>query len=181
MIPDSVSEGKLKLVLPDLAIRWRLVREKMWDIYKRQIRVTDGLRTFGDQWECYSKGRLKDKNGTWIICDAKKVVTHAMPGQSLHNYGMALDVCFMGDDAYLVKDPEQVMLWNEYGKFCKDNSLVWGGDWVGMKNDRPHCEISYGLSIHALQVEYEDNGIKGVWNKCKLMSQCGAQLIDGEN
>lgn len=177
MMPDPVSESRLKLVIPDLAIRWRKVAQSMWDQHERQLRVTDGYRSFGDQWKYFGYGRLKDKNGDWVICDAAKVVTHAMPGTSFHNYGMALDSCFMGDDAYLYKDPHGHYLWEEYGKFCAENSLIWGGLWKGMKNDRPHCEINYGLSIHAVQILYEDNGLTGVWNKCKLMSQCGAELV----
>lgn len=176
MIPDPVSESRLKLVLPDLAIRWRRVAQAMWNQHERQMRVTDGYRSFGDQWKYWSAGRLKDKNGDWIICDGAKVITHALPGESFHNYGLALDSCFMGDDAYLGKDPHGHNLWEEYGRLCLENSLVWGGNWKGMRNDRPHCEITYGLSIHAVQILYEDGGLKAVWNKCKLMSQCGAEL-----
>lgn len=177
MIADPVSETKLSFVIPDVGIRWRTVRQAMWDKHEKQLRVTDGFRSFGDQWKYYGYGRIKDKNGKWLICDASKVVTHAIPGESLHNYGLAVDSCFMGDDPYLAKDQNCEFLWNEYGRLCQENSLTWGGVWQGMKNDRPHCELSYGMSIHTLQIIYEDSGIKGIWLKCKLMSACGGELI----
>lgn len=177
MVPDPVTDTRLKSVLPDLAIRWRKVRQNMWDAHELQMRVTDGYRSVSDQWKYWYLGRIKDKDGTWIIGDASQVVTHAKPLESLHNYGLALDSCFMGDDPYLAKDTKAEFLWSEYGRFCKANSLDWGGIWKGMKNDRPHCELSYGLNIHSLQILFEDGGIKGVWNKCKILSTCGAELV----
>lgn len=179
MISDASSDAKLKLVYPRLADGWRSARQAMWDTHEVQIKVIDGLRTFGDQRADYSKGRLKDKNGTWIICDASKVVTHALPGQSFHNYGLAIDSGFMGSDPYLehIDQKDSVNLWNEYGRICKLSDLEWGGDWLGNKVDRPHCQISMGYSYHDLQIMYADIGIKAIWKKCDSLAKCGSEIV----
>lgn len=179
MILDSRTEFKLSKVCPDVAIRWKEAAKYLLEHFGRQMGVTDGYRSYSEQWSVYSKGRLKDKNGHWIVCDSKLVVTHAMPGQSLHNFGLAIDSCFLGDDPFLDKLPraEANALWDVYGKAVKAQGLEWGGDWQGAKNDRPHCQMSYGLSIHTLQMVYEDKGIPGVWEKCKNTLLCGGRMV----
>lgn len=178
MIFDPSTEMKLTAVCPDVALRWKNVRDEMWTLYQLQIKVTEGLRTFSQQWDDWGKGRLKDKNtGEWVICDVRKVITYAMPGQSFHQYGLALDSCFMGPDPYLehIHPDDSEKFWAEYGRLCRKHGLQWGGDWK--HPDRPHCEMTYGLSIDEIQIIYEDLGIKGVWQKCKQVSQCGTQLV----
>lgn len=173
---DSSTESKLLSVFPGLASIWRAVAQEMWDLHQVQIKVTEGLRTFSQQWDCWHQGRLKDKGGEWVICDIRKVVTYAMPGKSFHQYGLAIDSAFMGSDPYLstIVEKDSQFLWNEYGRLCKKHGLVWGGDFKHA--DRPHCENSYGLSLIELQILYEDKGLKGLWNKCKILSECGGQI-----
>lgn len=178
MITDLVSSLRLKSVLPDVSRRWILVRQEMWDLHQLQLRVTDAFRTAAAQWALYSLGRKKDHKGIWTVEDPKKIVTHARAGESFHNYGLAIDSAFMGDDAYLVKrcKAEADRLWNEYGKICRENGFEWGGDWSGNKVDRPHCQITYGLNIGAAQMLYEEMGVSGVWDKCKQLNQCGGKF-----
>jgi peptidoglycan L-alanyl-D-glutamate endopeptidase CwlK len=176
---DKATEEKLSSVYPELASRWRMVAQKMWDAHRVIIRVTDGLREFEEQLKVWSKGRVKGAGGKWYISDIKKVVTHAMPGQSYHQYGLAIDSCFQGSDPFLEKidRKDATLLWNAYGRFCKEVGLEWGGEWVGSKNDRPHCQLSYGLNILSLNCLYEEGGIESVWNKCKALANCGSALV----
>ena len=150
----------------------------MYDLHVYQIRVSDGLRSFGRQWEYWGKGRTKDKSGRWKVTDSAKIVTYAVPGQSYHQYGMAIDTCFMGNDPYLSTIPigECEKLWNEYGRLCIVHGLQWGGNFK--KPDRPHCQVTYGLSIHAVQIIYEDKGIKGVFERCRAFLACGTETGD---
>lgn len=179
MVFDPISESRLKEVLPDLAYSWKQVRDKFWEKNGMQIRVSQGLRTYAEQWDLYSKGRLKDKDGTWIICDIRKVVTHAKAGESLHNFGLSLDSCFIGKDPYLsqLKKEDQERLWNDYGTIAKAQGLVWGGDWVGSRNDRPHVENAFGMSLHELQMLYEEGGLPRVWSKCQTYHFCGRPVV----
>jgi hypothetical protein len=170
---DKDTELRLCLVYPDLAVRWRRVASDMLDLYRMPIRVTEGLRSFSRQWELFSIGRKREKSGVWVITDPKKIVTRSQPSQSLHTYGLAVDSCFLGPDPYLDKLPKEKKqyYWDLFGSLVRTHGLTWGGDWNGNgikeKNDfdMPHCQITYGLSIHDIQILYEYNGIKSVWAK----------------
>lgn len=51
------------------------------------VRITQGLRTFAEQDALYQQGRTKPG----------KKVTNAKAGQSIHNYGFAVDICLIID------------------------------------------------------------------------------------
>jgi peptidoglycan LD-endopeptidase CwlK len=46
------------------------------------IKITAGMRTFEEQEKLYNQGRTTPGN----------IVTKAKPGQSFHNYGLAIDI-----------------------------------------------------------------------------------------
>ena len=54
---------------------------------RAKVRITQGLRTFQEQDDLYAIGRTKPG----------KKVTNAKGGQSIHNYGFAVDICMMID------------------------------------------------------------------------------------
>lgn len=143
----------------------------MFETHKLKMKATSGLRTFVEQWEIFGKGRKREKNGVWIITDPAKVVTYAQPGTSFHNYGLALDSCFAGPDPYLEKMTvkQSDFFWEEWGRFVSMYGLTWGG--VFKNRDLPHCQISYGISLHELQSVFEFGGIKGVFRKCDKVLQ----------
>lgn len=175
MMEDLSTDWKLKKVYPDLAKRWLSVRLKIFKDFGKQIGVTEGLRTFSDQWSIWALGRKREIGGAWTIIDPSQVRTFAQPGFSLHQYGLGIDICFRGGDPYLLKLPkgDAIEFFNQYGLACKEQGLEWGGDWAKPKTDRPHCQITYGLSIHAIQILYEDQGIAGIWKKCDQAMKCG--------
>ena len=54
---------------------------------RAKIRITQSLRSFEEQEKLYAIGRItKDKK-----------VTNAKAGQSIHNYGLAVDICLIID------------------------------------------------------------------------------------
>jgi len=176
------TDQKLAQVYPDLATRWRKAAQSFFELHKMEPKIVDGLRSFETQFGYWKIGR-KLVDGKWTIVgkvvDGKwtivgKVVTHALPALSFHPYGLAIDSAFSGPDPYLEKmAPEKAQFyWNEYGRFVKAFGMVWGGDWEGAKKDQAHCQMSYTLSIHDVQVLYEYGGLKAVWNKCD-------QIING--
>ena len=86
---DKPSENRIKNLHP-------LVRKEVTQIVKEcdealtgraKVRITQGLRTFKEQDELYAQGRTK----------AGKKVTNAKAGQSIHNYGLAVDICLIID------------------------------------------------------------------------------------
>jgi peptidoglycan LD-endopeptidase CwlK len=102
---------------------------------RAKVRISQGLRTFAEQDALYAIGRsLKGRK-----------VTNAKAGQSIHNYGLAVDIVLIidGKDASwdTVKDwdSDRVADWMEIVKIFKAHGWNWGGDWKTFK-DLPHFE-----------------------------------------
>lgn len=68
--------------------------------------------------------------------------TNAAPGQSLHNYGVALDAAPMrnGEIVWGTQNPDDMALWNLYGETVRSLGLIWGGDWRSFQ-DMPHAQL----------------------------------------
>lgn len=106
---------------------------------KSFCRITFALRTFAEQQSIYNQGRTTPG----------KVVTKAKPGQSLHNYGFALDIAFVinGKDAsWDTKadwDNDKIADWMEVVAIFRRHGWEWGGDWKTFK-DMPHFQKTFG-------------------------------------
>jgi hypothetical protein len=107
---------------------------------------------------------------TYLFCQVspdKKPVTGAKAGYSWHNYGLAVDIVFDGS-------PEPGIQWD------------WAGDYVGQKKDdydklakimmdlklewlgldfwdKPHFQLTRGLSIDQAFEINKKHGILGIW------------------
>lgn len=144
----------LNLVYPDLKVRVRRLYASMLAHHKLEMRCTQGLRTFAEQDVLYAQGRTQ----------AGPLVTYARGGESFHNYGCAVDSCFVGSDPYLDKLPRGFLMWSEYGRFAEVWGLNWGGNFKHSP-DRPHVELTYGLTLAEIQKLYDYGGITAVWMK----------------
>lgn len=102
---------------------------------KAKIRITQGLRSVEEQNKLFAQGRTK----------AGKKVTHAKGGQSIHNYGFAVDICLIINgktaswDTAKDWDNDQVSDWYECVKIFAKYGWEWGGNWKNFK-DLPHFE-----------------------------------------
>lgn len=96
--------------------------------------ITQGLRTNEEQARLYAQGRTAPG----------KIVTHAPPGSSWHNFGLAFDVALLRDGK--ATWPNDLALWARIGELGKAVGLEWGGDFVSFK-DRPHFEHHPGISL----------------------------------
>lgn len=99
------------------------------------LRLTFGIRTFEEQQALYDQGRSKPG----------KIVTKAKPGQSFHNYGLAIDVCPF-ENGKLNWDSKQ---WSKIAEIGKSIGFQWGGDWQNFK-DIPHFEYPKATSYRVL-------------------------------
>jgi len=88
--------------------------------------VTSGYRSIESQQKIWNQGRTTPG----------RIVTHAEPGNSWHNYGLAFDVAVLKDDK--ATWPENPKLWNRIGAIGKALGLSWGGDFPGSQKDLPH-------------------------------------------
>jgi peptidoglycan L-alanyl-D-glutamate endopeptidase CwlK len=102
---------------------------------KAKIRITEGLRTFEEQNALYAKGRTMPG----------KKVTNAKGGQSVHNYGFAVDICLIIEgklaswDTVKDWDNDQIADWQECVKIFAKYGWDWGGNWKTFK-DLPHFD-----------------------------------------
>lgn len=125
--------------------------------YKEGIRVqiSSGYRSYTDQAYIYGQGRLsywfkgknygriKDGNGKQL-----PIVSKAEPGESIHNYGLAIDYFLVSKDGnnsiWLVNED-----WKRVAAIAKELGFEWGGDWNGFK-DYPHLQYNQGLTLSQL-------------------------------
>jgi len=134
---DNITQKRIQKLHP-------LVRDEVSNIIKAcdlaltgraKIRITQSLRTFQEQEQLYAIGRTK----------SGKKVTNAKPGQSIHNYGLAVDICLMIDgktaswDTTKDWDNDKVADWYECVKIFAKYGWEWGGNWKTFK-DLPHFE-----------------------------------------
>jgi hypothetical protein len=105
-----------------------------------EMRIVEGFRSIERQNELYAQGRTKPGN----------IVTNAKGGESLHNYGVAVDFVFRkeGYDA-------SNALWQTFGAVGKKHGFEWGGDWKRFI-DRPHLEMRLGYSLKDFQDDKVD-------------------------
>jgi len=89
------------------------------------IKITAGLRTFDEQEKLYNQGRTTPGS----------IVTKAKPGQSFHNYGLAIDVVPIVNGK-AVWDNET--LWQKLGVIGESAGFEWGGRWKFV--DKPHFQ-----------------------------------------
>lgn len=117
---------------------------------RAKIRVTQGLRTFAEQEKLYNQGRTSPG----------KKVTNAKAGQSIHNYGLAVDICLIIEgkdvswDTAKDWDNDGVADWYECVKIFAKYGWDWGGNWKTFK-DLPHFEKK-GFSWRTLSVKKRD-------------------------
>jgi peptidoglycan LD-endopeptidase CwlK len=97
---------------------------------RSQVRITQGLRTFAEQDALYKK---------------RPKVTNAKGGQSVHNYGFAVDIVLIIDgkeasfDTHKDWDGDKVADWDECVKVFAKYGWSWGGNWSTFK-DMPHFD-----------------------------------------
>jgi len=157
---DNVTLQRIQLLHPKL----RTEVEKM---YTNQIvpaltgrafcRFAYTLRTFAEQDALYAQGRTKlfDSNGNRL-----GVVTKAKGGQSIHNYGLALDIVLIKDNKTaswednVDFDRDGKADWMEVVNILKANGWEWGGDWKSFK-DKPHFQKTFGYTWQQLLAKYQ--------------------------
>jgi len=112
------------------------------------IRIVQGLRTIDEQNALYAQGRTKPG----------KKVTNAPGGYSYHNYGLAIDFCFLWleDGKYVYKEDKSWLVGPNHKKvqkIFKDAGWEWGGDWKSIK-DYPHFQKTFGYTEKQLLDKY---------------------------
>lgn len=158
---DKSSQSKIQLLHPDLrelAIStFSQAEAKLTG--RAKPRITATLRTFKEQQALYELGRtVVNPDGRSSSKPMGNIVTNAKAGQSIHNYGLALDFVLIidGKDTSwnMVRDYDEDGRsdWMEVVNVFKANGWEWGGDWASFK-DGPHLQFDFGYTWQQLQVK----------------------------
>lgn len=143
---DATSQARIKLLHPNVREEVaRLVNEANAKLPSNvQIRIVQGLRTFAEQDALYKQ---------------KPKVTNAKGGQSIHNYGLAIDFCLLIDgkeiswDTKKDRDNDKVADWMEVVLVFLRAGWDWGGNWRTFK-DLPHLEKPFGNTWRTLLAKH---------------------------
>jgi peptidoglycan L-alanyl-D-glutamate endopeptidase CwlK len=161
---NDSSKAKLAQVHPVLADRVYQLEA----LLTFPVIITQGLRTWPQQSTLWQQGRNPD--GSYIDPIHKTgVVTDAKAGQSMHNYGLAIDIAPMGPDGKVDWDGKDDR-WGEIlskAPLCK---LSEGAKWRTFP-DEPHlypveCPADPDDDIVDLMT---NQGIQAVWDSFKLI------------
>jgi len=106
--------------------------------------VTDGYRSLADQANLLNSGRG---------------VTHARPGHSFHNYGLAVDIAFRNAKGNPSWDLHHD--WKKLGELGKKTGLFWGGDWH--HPDLPHFQLLPNDQISRVGDLTREFGLGKMW------------------
>jgi peptidoglycan L-alanyl-D-glutamate endopeptidase CwlK len=114
------------------------------------------LRSIEEQEALYAQGRedivkvnaLRKLAGMPPLGTKNRIVTHARPGYSLHNFGLAFDVVPLdaGKPIWDASHP----VWQRIGNTGKEANLEWAGDWKRFK-EYPHFQYTSGLSLSEIR------------------------------
>jgi peptidoglycan L-alanyl-D-glutamate endopeptidase CwlK len=128
--------ARLNELYPELARRGRLSIATALT-FGFTIEVDQGVRTWPEQTRLWQLGR--DAKGH--IVDPTQVVTHAMAGESYHQFGLAFDFVPFDEHA----QPIWLRSHPAYAKFiqiAEGYGLTSGSRWPEPKTDWPHIQIT---------------------------------------
>lgn len=142
MSMDKVTEQRIQQLHPSVRVEVAKIVNEINQVLtsRSKVRISEALRTFKEQDDLYALGRTKPG----------KKVTNAKGGQSVHNYGFAVDIVLIIDGktaSWDIKkdwDGDKVADWDECVKVFAKYGWTWGGSWATFK-DMPHFDkIGFG-------------------------------------
>lgn len=143
---DKITQDRIKLLHPKVKDEvTKIINEIDVALTGRaKVRLTQGLRTFEEQNKLFNQ---------------KPKVTNAKGGQSIHNYGLAVDIVLIIDgkeaswNTQTDWDNDKKADWSECVEIFKKYGWSWGGNWTSFK-DYPHFEKTFGHTWRTLLEKY---------------------------
>lgn len=127
------AEARNQKVIAGLNAKMKPLAIKFVELANRNglsIVLTSGYRSNKEQERLYQQGRTTKG----------RVVTHAKPGTSKHNHGLAIDIAFLNEKNQIYW-PSDNAIWEKAAGIGESLGLKWGGRWSGFK-DKPHFEFN---------------------------------------
>jgi len=104
--------------------------------------ITSTYRDLEAQAELYAKGRAT----------AGPIVTNAKPGESYHNWRVALDFCPIEDGKCAWND---LAAFERVGVIAEGLGFEWAGRWTGSLKEEAHVQYTGGLTLAQLEAGQE--------------------------
>jgi len=148
---DAPSEIRLSEVHPKLADRVRSLSDAL-ETVNITIRITQGLRTWGEQDTLYAQGRTAPGS----------VVTNAKGGYSAHNFGYAVDFVCM--NAALPDWNRNDAQWQGVLLEAQKHGLAEGASWRTFP-DYPHLYLQELPADPDDEMRYvfQEKGMDALW------------------
>ncbi|PQO47364.1 M15 family metallopeptidase [Blastopirellula marina] len=144
MTYDDKNDAAISKLDPAMQHKVRHLLDRLV-LVAEDILLTRGLATNEEQNDLYAQGRTKPG----------AIVTNAKAGQSVHNYGCAIDFVPVGPLGVPL-DKRYKLEWAALGRYesiaaiAKEIGFEWGGDWTSFP-DKPHLQYVDGLSLTDLK------------------------------
>jgi len=119
---------------PDVRAMWE-EHERLCAMEGIILRLTQTYRTPEEQAALYAKGRTAPG----------RIVTHAPPGYSFHEFRRAYDVAIKSYPEDITPQDWYDGPWGHVGELGEVAGMEWGGRWK--KPDRPHFEHRAGKTL----------------------------------
>lgn len=152
-----------------------VVKETVVEVIKRAYKegiyaqVSMGHRTMEQQAALFGQGRNSYVyKGKQYGNPSKPKVTNALPGQSMHNFGLAIDYFLVSKDGNTALWTVNAQ-WRRVAQIAKSLGFAWGGDWKGFV-DYPHLDMMGGLTLAQLQAGKKPNLVSKVKNSTPVPS-----------
>lgn len=85
-----------------------------------------------------------------------KIITHARAGESFHNYGLAVDLCF--------KDANGVWRWSKDDPWDKVHACALEHGLVPLEFEKAHLQVDTDLSARDLKQVAARQGLLALWD-----------------
>ncbi len=148
---------RLESVIPILQDKFLRLRSDLLSRHRIEIEIVSAFRSHAEQTKLFNQGRTT----------AGKIVTKAKAGQSFHNFGLAIDVCHFRRGTFDWSEDNQI--WLTIANCAKGNGLESGFFWKWQ--DKPHLQISGGLTLAEINAIFRVGGLKAVWRKVELLCE----------
>lgn len=149
---DQISYQRVQLLHPHLRAEAERIIDSIESKWPESmaVRVTSTYRSFKEQDALYAKGRTTKGYK----------VTNAKSGQSLHNYGLALDFVILLNgktiswDTVIDRDFNGIADWWDVINAFKEAGWESGADFKSFK-DLPHLQKTGGIDWRTAKARYD--------------------------
>lgn len=142
---DPRSEKNIQTLLPEMQKRARMIMAvgaKLKETTGLTCVILSGTRTYAEQN---------------VLAKIRPKVTNAGPGESNHNFGIAIDIgLFNGLKYYTGATKAEEQAYRDFAFAVKRDvhDIAWGGDWVSLK-DMPHYEFKHDKTLTQVRKLFE--------------------------